>query len=182
MSNVILLLTFADEEFATSAEQDCTVLSINMLENVGDDAWFRKNVKAEVVVISPELVETFVLLRIVFLWWRDILVLKDLPRLVIVLLDLILDLDPADAETNVWPNKRNSLINPPDNSHYMVVILSDDLGICLHLGIHRSERWLFLGDQVLVTSKTDESATSSVIVATRIIKVTEVKLHSKCHW
>ena len=146
MSYVVYLFTFANEEFTTGSEQNCSVFAFNMLENVSHYSSLWENMEAEVVIVSSEAVNIFVFIRVEFLWWCNILIFKDLSRLVVVLLNLILNLDPADAQANVGSDEGNGFINPPNNSHYMIIILTNNLSIILYLSVHRRKSSLLLCD------------------------------------
>jgi hypothetical protein len=63
----------------------------------------------------------------------------------------------------------------------VVIVLAHDLCVVLHLSIHGCQCSLFLCDKVLVTSETDKSTASRIVVATGIVEVSEVELHCKCH-
>lgn len=142
-----------------------------MLKDIGDDAGLRKNVEAEVVIVPAEEVEIYVLVRVVLLRRRNVLILEDLAGLVVVLLDLVCDLDPANAQAHVWPNERDSLVDPPDYTHDVVVVLADDLCVFLHFGVHGGECGLLLLYKVLVTSETDKTTSPCIVVIGGIIEV-----------
>ena len=179
--DVILLLALAYQEFATGTEQDCTIFAIHMLKDVSNNAGLRKNVEAKVMVVTLEAVIVLVLVRVILLRRRNVLVLEDLARLVVVLLHLVLDLDPADTQAHIRPDERNGFVDPPDHSHDMVIVLAHDLCVILHLSVHGSQCSLFLRDQVLVTGKTDKSTASRIVVAASIVEVSQVELHCKSH-
>ena len=146
MSYIVYLFSFANKEFTTSSEQNCSVFPFDMLENVSHHSSLWENVEAEVVIVPSEAVNIFVFFRVEFLWWCNILIFEDLTRLIVVLLNLILNLDPADAQTDVGSNEWNGFINPPNNSHYMFIILTNNLSIVLNLSIHRRKSSLLLCD------------------------------------
>ena len=152
-----------------------------MLEDVGDDAGLRKNVEAEIMILPAEAVDIHVLVRVVLLRRRNVLILEDLAWLVVVLLNLVRDLDPANAQAYVRPNERDGLVNPPDYAYDVVVVLADDVCVVLHLGVHRGERGLLLLDQMLVTGETDKTTAPGIVVIGGIIEISEVELHGKRH-
>jgi hypothetical protein len=65
--NVILLLTLTNHKFSASTEQDCAIFAIHMLKDISYDAGLRKNVEAEVMVVTLEPVIVLVLVRVIFL-------------------------------------------------------------------------------------------------------------------
>ena len=67
MRNVITSITMAYNKFTTSLEQYCAIFAVHMLEDVGGDTRFRKDVEAKVMVVATEIIIVLVLVWVVLL-------------------------------------------------------------------------------------------------------------------